>query len=410
MKRVICALFCAWAYAAGSNCKYVEFQLPGRQSDSLQTDLPFYLAFPESLASISVHDFLEETPTKAKFFLQASDWNSKPISSADRHFLGALRLFMEGKIREAGSELAVIASNPPAKLRWPLQIDRGLLLILFGLPKDAEKAWRAVLMAGGENGSCAEGAWRNLYSYYLASHDIKNAHGLVEQALKVAPKNKWANFAKGFLLRMLDPGDNWETFLREKSSWQDSLFEIQIAYGKFLKDKGQLAEAAKYYSRGLEGSPKNGPGWLELADIYFRLDYFVFSETCLRQAFYFGISDPYIFELYSRILQAGNPNASGSNERWEAAERVLETGFPHDLHSRSMAQLLYHVYCHNLKAEAAANLRKEFWFHFEGPRQIHQAPLAGPTFSASAKLRMPLSEITFPLIRILKTTDFYEPF
>ncbi len=400
----------AWVHLYSGVCTYLEFQLPRRQADTIGRELPYYLAFPDSVALVSVHAFLQATDSQAKAMLQKVDWQAKSLNNKERRFLNAMRYFVDGKIQEAGTEMAAISTQVPTKLRSPLLIDRGLLLLLGGFPLDAENTWRRMLKADAEGQPCAEGAWRNLYSFYLDSHDFKNANGLVEQALNVAPKNKWANFAKGFLLRMLDPGDGWENFLREKSSWQDSLFEIQIAYGKFLKERGQLSEAAKYYSRGLEGSPKNGPGWLDLAEIYYRLDYLVFSETCLRQSFRFGIADPYIYELYSRLLQSGNPDAEGGAERWQAAERVLEAGFPHDFQSRSMAQLLYHVYSHNRKVDAAANLRDQFWFHFQGPRRVHQMALVGMRTRGKLQLHIALDEVSFPLIRSLSTTDFYEAF
>lgn len=412
MKAVICALLCAWAYAAGSSCKYLELHSPGKPGDSTVNELPIYLAYPDSLGPLDVRAFLESPAPKAKAMVKGGDWQARPLSPFEKRFLQALRDFMDGRMREAGTEIGTLSSKAPAKLKPFLSIDRGLLLLLAGFPDDAEKEWRRALRGGGgeEEVDCAEGAWRNLYSLYLGKKDFKDAHGLVDEALKEAPKNKWANFAKGYLLRMLAPGEDWEEFLKEKSSWKDSLFEIQIAYGKFLNDQGQLDEAAKYYSRGLEGAPKNGPAWLELADIYYHLGYLVFAETCVHQAFEFGINDPYVFELYSRILQEVSQNSSGSTERWHAAERLLEEGFPHDLQSRSMAQLLYHVYCHNGKVEAAANLRESFWFHFQGPSRIkHLALQAAPAIPA-ARLKIPLDEVSYPLIKALVATDFYEPF
>jgi tetratricopeptide (TPR) repeat protein len=421
MKSAICALLCAWACALGSACKYMELRAPGnpggsaagtasgKKSDSVQSELPLYLAYPESLGLVDVKAFLESPDAVSKTMIQGADWQARPLSPNERRFLSALKDFLDGHVQEAGSEIGTLASKSPEHLRPFLHIDRGLLLVLEGFPDDAEKEWKRVLR-GTDDGACTEGAWRNLYSLYLGRQDFKDAHGLVDEALKASPKNKWANFAKGYLLRMLSPGDDWESFLKEKSSWKDSLFEIQIAYGKFLKDQGQLSEAAKYYSRGLEGAPANGPAWLELAEIYYHLGYLVFAETCLRKSFHYGIADPYIFELYSRVLQDVSTDAAWSQERWRGAERLLEEGFPHDLQSRSMAQLLYNVYCHNGRVEAAANLRDEFWFHFEGPRRIKHPVLVCVAARPKAWLRIPLSEVSYPLIRDLEATDFLDPF
>jgi tetratricopeptide (TPR) repeat protein len=410
MKAVIGAILCAWALASGMGCKYLELHPSIQPNDSVQSDLPIYLAFPDSLGPLDVRLYLETPNARALEMLKEADWQARSFGPSEKRFLIALKAFMDGRIREAGTEIGILATEAPSKLRPFLRIDRGLLLLLSGFKEDAEKEWRRVLRGGEVDGLCAEGAWRNLYSLYLSKRDFKNAHGLVEGALKASPKNKWVLFAKGYLLRMLAPGEEWETFLREKSSWQDSLFEIQIAYGKFLKDQGQLSEAAKYYSRGLEGAPANGPAWLELAEIYYRQGYLVFAQTCIRQAFRFGIADPYIFELYSRVLQEVSSTGAHSSEIWNIAEKLLEEGFPRDLQSRSMAQLLYHVYCHNGRLEAANNIRTDFWFHFQGPSRIKQVSLNGPRTRSKSWLRIPLSEISYPLIRILDGSDFYEPF
>lgn len=407
-------------------CKYLELRIPGRVSDSLLNDVPIYLAYPDSLGFLAVRPFLEAPDSTARALLKPSDWQKQPLQKHEKLFLQALRNFMGGNVREAGAaigSLTLPTTTTGVDLRPYLKINRGLLLLLNGFPADAEKTWLQAYKRGQKVGdesegfgntqqskSCAEGAWRNLYSFYLGRKDFKKAHGLVEEALLTSPKNKWANFAKGYLLHMLAPRDDLKLFLQQKSSWKDSLFEIQIAYGKFLKEQGQLSEAAKYYSRGLEGAPKNGPAWLELADIYYRQGLLVFSETCIHEAFKFGINDPYIFELYSLVLQAVSEKAEGSTQRWNGAEKLLEQGFPHDLHSRSMAQLLYHVYCHNQKVDAANNLRDEFWFHFVGPRQERRREISSTPLPPKIGLKIRLSEISFPLIRALENTDFFDPF
>lgn len=383
-------------------CRYLELHAPGAKVDSVLHEIPLYLAVPDSLGQVSVPEYLEAKDTKAENFVHVGDWRMNPPSRAEIRYMRALRQFMQGHIGEAGKEIAALTRDAPATVRPSLHINRGLLMLLSGFPDDAEKEWMRA------EPKCAEGAWKNLYSLYLSRNDFSRANGLVEEAIKENPKSKWANFAKGYLLRMLAPGDDWENFLRAKSSWSDSLFEIQIAYGKFLKEKGMLDEAAKYYSRGLEGAPVNGPAWLELADVYYRLGLMVFAQTCVFQALHFGISDPYVFELLSRILQDGP--AYSDKQRWHAAEQILEEGFPHDLASRNMAQLLYHVYCHNGKVEAAYNLKETFWFHFNSPGPRKEAKLGENPNQNSPRLPIRLSFYSYPLVTALADADFVEPF
>lgn len=278
-----------------------------------------------------------------------------------------------------------------------------------------------------------EGAWRNLYSYYLVRRDFAKAHVLVEDALKNRPGSRWAQIARGFLLRMLGSEEEWEGFLRHKSSWQDSLHGIQIAYGKFLADREQWDEAIKYYNRGLEGAPANGPAWLELASAYYEAGHLIFAEQCIHNAFTHGIADPFVFELYGRVLIAltevtdtggvmSNIEYMGMRYRfpydtawagrvWRRAERIVEEGMPKDLHSRPMAQLLYRIYCRNGKVEAARNLRGDLWFHFAGPaRPVRRPCLAAPAMPAGPRLRTGLSYLSWPWVRAWQGADFVEFF
>jgi hypothetical protein len=95
---------------------------------------------------------------------------------------------------------------------------------------------------------------------------------------------------------------------------------------------------------------------------------------------------------------------------WRMAERILEDGFPHDLHSRSMAQLLYHLYCHNGKVEAARNLREGFWFHFIGPAMPKKPRLGARPSGPARGLRIPVGYVSHPLIAQASSTDFFIPF
>ncbi|MDB5050282.1 MAG: Tetratricopeptide repeat [Fibrobacteres bacterium] len=422
MKLAVYALLGAWAYAAGSGCKYLELHAPGETKAGETREVPLYLAYPDTLGPVAVRPFLEASSAQAAVMIKTSDWQLHNLTAQERRLLQTLRNLLDGHVQEAGEEIASLSHQAPPKLRSTLRVDRALLIFLAGFPADAEKEWRGVLKAGSD---CEEVAWRNLYALYLGRKDFTKANGLVDEILKGDPKNKWANAAKGYLLRMLMSDEDWEGFLRDKSSWKDSLFEIQIAYGKFLKEQGQWEEARKYYSRGLEGAPRNGQGWLELADIQYHLGYFVFAETCLRNAFDAGVNDPYVFELYGLVLTGLSTYAASGWEMrelgfgwdaawaarcWRMAERILEDGFPHDLNSRSMAQLLYHLYCHNGKVEAAENLRSGFWFHFTGPALPKNVRLGDAEPEPRLRLSIPVSFVAYPLIAAASATDFFEPF
>lgn len=449
-----------------SRYEFLELRLPSPSESGNATPAPFHLVFPDTLGPVAVRAFLESSPDQAKAMLSGPALHGRPLTRGERHFLSGLRAMTDGRPGDAHGEFAAGAKGLSPRLKDCLRIDAALLLYLSGMPDEAEKEWRRALrtvsmgvkdrgapLAGAvhtegaapetgaapneravhEEGAASqegaapqEGAWRNLYSLYLNRRNFSRAHQLVDEALQSSPGNRWAQMAKGFLLRMLGTPEDWEGYLRNKSSWKDSLHGIQIAYGKFLADQEQWEEAVKYYNRGLEGAPANGPAWLELADAYYRIGYLVFAEQCIQRAFHHGISNPYVYELYANILVEFSSLAdtggvlsglgfrldtSWASRQWLRAERIVEEGFPKALESRSMAQLLYRLYCRNGRVEAANNLRSDFWFHFAGPALPARPPRLGPApRRVEPGLRSTLSYVTYPLVRKLQIGDFFDFF
>lgn len=428
--------------AGASRYEFMELRLPSPPGAGNSAPAPFHLVFPDTLGPIAVRAFLESSREQAKAMLSGPALRGRSLTRYERRFLSGLRDLADGRPGDAHGELAAGAKGLSPLLKDCLRIDAALLLYLSGMPDEAEKEWRRALRTGSggtEKGAASlegaapqegavpqEGAWRNLYSLYLNRRNFTRAHQLVDEALQASPGNRWAQMAKGFLLRMLGTQEDWEGYLRDKSSWKDSLHGIQIAYGKFLADQEQWEEAVKYYNRGLEGAPANGPAWLELADAYYRIGYLVFAEQCIQRAFHHGISNPYVYELYANILVEFSTLAdtggvlsglgfrldtSWASRQWIRAERIVEEGFPKALESRSMAQLLYRLYCRNGRVEAANNLRSDFWFHFAGPGLPAKPPRLGPArMGLEPGLRSKLSYVTYPLVRRLQSSDFFDFF
>lgn len=418
--------------AAGPRCDYLELYAPGRPRDSIFSDLPVYLAFPDSLGQINVRAYLAATPLKAVEMLKASDWQAVSLGRTDIRFLKGLRNLVEGHFPEVGAEWGQMSGKASSAFKPYLRINRGLLMFMAGFQDDAEKEWQTQT---GVSSVCREVARMSLYNSYLTRKNFIKAQAMVDQILAGEPKDRWANFAKGNLVRMSTSDESWEQFLKEKSNSPDSLFEIQIAYGKYLKDQRRYAEAKQYYARGLEGSPRNGPAWLDLAEVYYRLELPFLAQTSLEKSFQAGISDPYVYELLGRVLMdLSNYAADRKTDQdrlwgvldmhdlqwgldpawaercWKLAEKNLEDGFPHELHSRSMAQLLYHLYCHNGKIEAANNLRSDFWFHFTGPAMPKHYELKHPTLWTGLHLENRSGEFGKLLGSTVSLSDFYEPF
>lgn len=418
--------------ASASGCHDLELRVPSKSAGGSLREVPLYMAYPDTLGPVSVRAFLEAPPLKAAEMIKQADWQIKALSITERHVLKALRDLVDGQVREAGEGFAAASAKAAAALQPVIRNNRALILFLAGFPADAEKDWRS---AAARAGGCDEVVRKNLFAIYLGRNEEAKAHALVDETLGKSPKSPWANASKGFLLQMRASTEEWERFLREKSEVQDSLFEIQIAYGQFLKEQRRYEEAVRYYTRGLEGAPRNGPAWLDLADVYHKLGLSFLAQAALEKCFEAGIADPYVFELLGRVLVDLSSYAaprkskqdwmwgvldmrdlqwgldpSWADRCWRLAERNVERGLPKDLHSRSMAQLLYHLYCHNGRIEAARNLREDFWFLFSGPAVSKQAMRIGPARAPGFGLNIRLGPTSAPLVFAAVQTDFFEAF
>jgi hypothetical protein len=113
--------------------------------------------------------------------------------------------------------------------------------------------------------------------------------------------------------------------------------------------------------------------------------------------------------LDMRDLQWGL-DPSWADRCWRMAEGNVERGLPKDLQNRSMAQLLYRLYCHNGRSEAARNLRENFWFLFSGPAISKKAMRLGPSYAPGSGLDIRLGATSAPLVLAALRTDFFEAF
>lgn len=430
---------------AAPGCASLELVGPGSPRGGAPREIPVYLAIPDSLGPFPVRPFLLSPPDSAKVLLARAESGFRTMNKTERRMLRALRIWLDGDARGAGEEIAALLPQAPPSLRPILKADKALLLYAAGFGPDAEKEW---LAQSGPAAACKDAARKNLFSYYLDRRELEKARAALDRILSAEPKDKWANDAKAYLVRLAASDEEWEAFLKSKSDGRDSLFDIQIAYADLLKSQGRYEEAKRYYNRGLEGAPRNGPAWLELAEVYDHLEMPLLAWEALDNCFAAGISDPKVFEVLGRVLIRASAYASERRplrerewgaldmrdlrwtlgpewaERcWRLAEANLEMGLPKDFHRRSLAQLLYHVYCHNGKVEAARALRETFWFHFAGPSVIPKLRLraeerdpgapclasagGGCASGGRAALDVNLGFVAYPLARAAGRGDFF---
>lgn len=426
-------------------CQSLELIGPGEVRGGAHREIPLYLAIPDTLGRLAVRPFLIAPDSQAKAMLVSSGWAANgegAVSKAELRLLKALRDWLDGKVREAGESIAAQLAKAPSHLKPILEVDKALLFYSAGFFDDAERMWRIQAAAGA---ACREPARKNLFSFYLDRRRHDDARSLTARVLAGEPKDKWANEASAYLARMALSDEDFEAWLKTKTDGRDSLFGLQIAYASLLKEQGRYEEARRYYARGLEGSPRNGPAWLELAEVYEKLGLPLLAEASLEKCFEAGIRDPRVFEVMGRVLvEISRYAAEGVSARdryvwgrldmrdlqwnlgpefadrcWRLAQANLERGLPHDIMNRSMAHLLYHVYCHNGKVDAARALRSGFWFHFSGPALPREprlrpegigdaGPWTGPSARRQALLTVRLGFFGLPLAAAASRGDFFE--
>lgn len=404
----VTVLFFLYFPAIATGILELEMPLPDTGTDRITATLA--LVFPDSLAGTDVHALLVSASGTQSVLLPGGK-----LRPWEADFVEGLRAFARGEPpAKADSAWARLRGRRlPLVLQSYVNVDVGFLLCLRGETAAAESLW---LREWRHRARANEGAWRNLLGLYLARRRYESANVLLDEVLREQPHNRVAAMSKASLVRMLRPDSEWEEFLQSKSSPRDSLPDLQIAYGELLESREQYQDAVHFLDLGLGKMPAYGRGWLLLAKAQYHLGYHYFALDCLANAGRAGYGEADLYELYARVLRAccmgeDDPRATRA---LESAQHLLEQGLPKDLRRRSMTQLLYHVYCQNLKPDAARQLRETLWFHFEGPGQ------AVPPLGKAAWPRTGLDSlgllIHFGLfvqdiawVTALRDSDFYQP-
>ncbi len=379
----VLALLCpAAARARTPNLAWLEFEsiLPVTHPEDDNTVSPpgtdimkavpvtWVMAYPDTLAATDTRAILSSLEAgKGQPLLPKGR-----LTPAEEDFLEGLRAFMDNnpqRTAESWSRLRGRALSPA--LAASMRINLAVLIALRGEAETAERAW---VGEWRNNTVAAEGAWRNLLTLRMAQGRWREARDAIDAMLATQPRNRLAVIAQAALLRQFRPEVEWAAYLKARAEEDSAVPDMQLAYGEYLLNRarpGDLAAAVIQFDKGLEKQPQAGRGWYLLADAQFRQGYYYFALDCLQNAGRAGYTRPDFYELYARVLHTcctGDEDPRAKSAR-AAAQDFLEKGLVKDLHRRSAAQLLHTLYAQNMNPEAAAEIVRSLWFHFEGPRR-----------------------------------------
>jgi hypothetical protein len=406
------------AASASASVAWLEIEgvLPLRESGTSAvraTPVTWVVGFPDTLAATDTRAILASlAPGKGQPLLPRG-----ALTRAEEIFITGLRAFLDGNAQQAAETWRGLRGQSlPRALAASLRVNFAVLQGLRGDAANAEAAWlREWTSARGKPPAAspaAEGAWRNLITLRMAQGRWGEADAAIDAMLADQPRNRLALIARAGLLWQFRPEGEWVAFLKEHAEEDSAAPDMQIAYGEYLLNHGRAAESVEFFDRGLATRPHAGRGWFLLAEAQFRQGYHYFAIDCLQNAGRAGYQEADFNELYARVLHAcctGDEDPRAVSAR-AAAQELLEKGLVKDLHRRSMAQLLYTLYAQNLKPDAARELERNLWFHFEGPRR-DIPPIGDPGWGHAGlehrTLRVKPGIYSFTWMLALRESDVY---
>jgi len=401
--------------------------------------LPLFLSAPDSICGLKVEPFLWGTDQQADSLLARSGDNcgTNIKTNTGLQFLFYVRSINQRKFKEAFTLHKILVKQKlPELLRYSIELNWCVASYMVGEVKLARKKLKKL----EEKYRNREGTWKNLFSIYIGSGFFQKADELVEGIMDTVPSTIWAQESKINLIDILGTQSDLIEYLKEKSSWRDSLFAIQIAYASMLKKRKQNQLAINYYTRGLEGNPRNGEGWLELAELFLEEGQRDLTLKSMQMAIQAGIDNPIYFELLNKLIrlrmtqnfrlreikkqdrkkciQTWRPGYCQQNidrymkdvvdSNFIGFTKVIEHAFTQITGIRSLAQTLHILYQSLGRKIEARNLKSRFWFHFVSPHPVYYdiQELNFPQ-PPQPRLTINFSYISYPLIRIGLKNDWF---
>lgn len=334
--------------------------------DSVSLLFTAYLTLPDTLAGWPMAFWLDTTQT-AKADSGLLLWRKPKLSGEEAQFLKALRALLAMNWLEAGQghrrglDLGKRSRLYPAYLA-----NSGLLFLALGERAEGEARLRRAASLPGKAG---EPAWRSWVNLALALGKWNEADSLLSARLAVMPAHDFAARAKSFLLRQDSSDQAYEDFLRSQTQGRKASPGLRKVYGSLLLERGRYREAAQMFQRAVESDPKDGDAWVALGRAFQRQELWIFAEESFRHALSVGTRDRGVFDAYAQVLMACclDGDRGGREQVLQQARELLERGVALQISNRSSARLLFNLYGLSGRYAAAAALRRNLWFHFEGP-------------------------------------------
>jgi tetratricopeptide (TPR) repeat protein len=372
---------------------------------------PFYFVTPDSICGISHKDYLQETeeqiiliwqeqenpcfielPLRLLFVKGIKELQAQYGGKGDKNpqkFLDNWKALRKKWIQKSTKS----STKQSQTLFWlSLEINLGVLEILTQQGEKAKETFSKMHRRDSSQGLIQ----KNLFSLYISLGSLQKADELLEATLEQNPKTIWAQERKLYLIQSLGSPLEYQQYMKQRVSWKDSLFAVQIAYGLYLKERGDVKKAIDYLERGLEGAPNNASAWLRLGELYLNQGDIKRLEVCIERAFEMGVQDPFYFELGAKLLRervysislrsrAYEKRIAGCEYRGVCVEKekqsraidvdtnlvrlrgAAESAFSQGPHSRNLAQVLYWIYGSLGDFKSQETLKETFWFHFQEP-------------------------------------------
>jgi tetratricopeptide (TPR) repeat protein len=384
--------------------RYVPLEIPWAtvSKDSSSVLFTAYLTLPDSLGGRPIYQWLDTTQTPSATGLV---WRKSKLRGDQATFLKATQALLKMDWLEAGQGHRLgLTQNSRSPLYPCFLANSALLLLAVGEKAEGEARLKN---AAQKKGLAGDPARRTLVNLWLVLGEWSQADSVLDGMLLTDPEHPFAARAKSFLLRQNGKDSLYESFLKRQAIGRNAPPGLRKAYGALLLEKGRYHEAAQIFQRALDNDPKDGDAWVALGRAFMEQEFWIFAEEAFRHGLGVGTRDRAVFDLYAQVLlrcciDGDRPNR---DEVLAQAQGLLERGLALQLNNRNNARMLFDLYGLAGKFSAAEALRRNLWFHFEGPDTF--VPSLGERNGFAEKhpryLVNRLGPVTFPLFYTMQT-------